>query len=292
MNPVYLCYSYDDVKIAGDVCEALKGHDIICWNDLDDEMARYYHLAVPGAVEYIQVVVLIFSSNASNSDRVKREIELAFQNTLPIIVFDADGSPLEGGLEFFLIRAPRIDASSNIHHAVGLLADDLNHLAVNLHSPAIYKPDITREGMVKPKAFYSAKNMNIKASQYVYLSYDDADLKFIASQIKQFKGMGVNFKHQLDSKIKNSSLLIVFISKDTYKSSKIKSDITEAISNDVGILLIHLDESEPDFGRMFNLKYGSRFRNAIKYSFYKSQLDELTYIGKCEEIFELFGVKK
>jgi hypothetical protein len=292
MNQVYLCYSHDDDKIAGDVCEALKDHDIICWNDIDDEMARYYHLAVPGAVDYIQAVVLIFSANASNSDIVRREIELAFENSIPIIVFDADGSSLVGELEFFLSRAPRIDATSNIHHAAGLLADDLNRMSVNLDSPAVFKPDITIEGMVKPKASFSDKSMNIKSSKYVYLSYDDADLEFIASQIQQLKVMGVNFKHQIDSKISGSSLLAAFISKNSYKSSKIKSDITEAISNDVGIMLIHLDDSKPDFGRMFNLKYGSKLKKAIKYSIHKQDMDELAYIDKCDEIFQLFGVKK
>jgi hypothetical protein len=259
---VYILYSNKDAEIAMQVCEAIESNDIKCWiasRDLDAQKDTIEQMA--NAVESAEHVVLIFSKNALKSHEV--EFAIGLSRTKDLIVLNVDGANL--GPDIFLgMDKPK----------------------------AVFKGTSDKFELKIPSLNVNETITKNSTSKYVYLSYDDSDLEYIASQIKQYKGMGVNFKHQIDSKIKDSSLIMVFISKDSSKSSKIREDIKSAISNDVGILLIHLDESEPDFGRMFNLKYGSKLKKAIKYSINKQEIDELTYIEKCDEIFQLFGVKK
>ena len=291
MNPnIYLCYSNKDYDIAVDVCKDLEQYSIEVWNDSRDDTAKYYTLDIACATDYVELIVLLFSSNANESDYVKKDIQLAFTHQIPVIVLNLDGSSYQSELQFFLGVSHQIIVYDGIHNAIELLAEDISRISHNPDRPAVFKPRIGIEGVNKPKAVFL--NNNDFTYSYAYLSYDDADLDFIDSQIQQYEFMGVNFKHQNGPIIKGSSLLVAFISKKSCKSQKIKNDIKRAVSRDIGILMIHLDDAEPDFGKMFENHYGSKFRNALKYSIYKQEMDELTYIDKCDEIFQLFGVKK
>ena len=292
-HEVYICCSDEDRKITKQVCEIFELNNITYWiasgDGISDENSMQNRI---DAINSAEKIVLILSRKAQESGKVLTDVDIAFSNLKPVIIFNVDNCSLNEEFRFFLAASPEINAGSNFHEALVLLVHGLKGDSYTPYVPDSFKPPQPK-GMAKPKASFSTKALKYRSTPpYIYLSYDDADLEFIASQIQQYKSMGVNFKHQIDSKIHDSSLLVVFISKDSCKSSKIKGDISKAISNDVGILMIHLDDAEPDFGRIFNLKYGSKFKNAVKYSIYKSELDELAYLDKCDEIFQLVGVKK
>ena len=286
-HDVYICYSSKDSEIANRVCEALEKSNIKCWiAPRNVEVGKDFSSQIKEAIESSKIVVLISSRNAYESHFVKEEIKYGDNIDKSIFVVNTDGC------------LPPDDFELSFRNVAGISdydqQDSLKHLANSIEhmfTEGIYKPDAYTTGIDKSKAIFSNKNNKFGPS-FIYLSYDNADLEFIESQIQQFKFMDVNFMHQIGSKIKDSALLVVFISKDSCSSSKIKDDIKKAVSGDIDILLIHLDDCEPDFGRMFNLKYGSKFEKAVKYSIYKSELDELAYIDKFDEIFQMFGVKK
>ena len=262
-HEVYISYSKKDSEIAMQVCEAIESNDIKCWiasRDLEAQKDPFEQTV--NAIESAENVVLIYSKNAMESKNVSNEISFALSNKINVIPLNIDGS--SEGPDFYIgankPKAKFRGTSDKFKLEIPSLNVNEN---IDKNSP----------------------------SEYVYLSYDGEDLEFMKSQINQYKSMGVNFKHQVASKIEDSTLLVVFISQNSNKSSKIKDDIIKAISNKIGILLIHLDDAEPDFGRIFNLKYGSKFKKSIKYSIFKPELDELSYIEKCDEIFQLFGVK-
>ena len=287
-HKVYISYSIKDAEIAIDICEAIESNDIKCWiaaRDLDSQKDPIEQRV--NAIESAENVVLIYSKNAMESAHVNNEIYHAVYKKIDVIVVNVDGSS-EGSDLYIGENKPKATFRG--------ISDEFKR-EIPFESYGENKPKATFRGPEKFKLEIPSLNVNETItkrsnSQYIYLSYDDADLMFISSQIKQFKSIGVNFKHQIDSKIKDSSLLVVFISKNSFNSSKIKDDITKAISNDVGILMIYLDNVEPDFGRLFNFKYDSKFKNAIKYSIFKQELDELSYMDKCDEIFQIFGVNK
>ena len=283
-HDVYICYSSKDGEIANHVCEALEQNNIRCWiAPRNIEVDNDFSSQIKDAIKNSKLVVLISSKNAYESHYVKEEIKYGISRDKWVFLVNTDDSLPSDDSELSyrnVAGSSDYDEQDSLMH----LANTINHM----FSEDRFKPNSYTTGIEKPKAKFSYKSV----SSFVYLSYDDADLEFVKSQINQYKIMGVNFKHQIESKIKDSALLAVFISENSNKSSKIKDDIIKAISNDVGIFLIHLDDAEPDFGRVFNLKYSSKFKKAIKYSIYKSKLDELSYIDKCDEIFQIFGVEK
>ena len=289
---VYICFCDEDSKIAKHVCEIFELNNITYWFAGDGNNNGNSVQNRTDAIRGAEKIVLILSGRAQESAKVLTEIDIAFSNMKSIIIFNNDKCSLKDEFRFFLAASPEIRAYSNFHESLVLLVYALKGDSYTPYVPENFRPPQPK-GMAKPKASFSNKTLKYRSTPpYVYLSYDDADLEFMKSQIQQYEMMGVNFTHKTDYKINDSSLLIVFISKDSCKSSKIKDDIIKAISNDVGILLIHLDDAEPDFGRIFNLKYSSKLKNAVKYSIHKQEMDELTYIDKCDEIFQLFGVKK
>lgn len=65
------------------------------------------------AINGAQVMVLIFSSHSKHSNFVNTEVDIAFTENIPILVFKIDESKLDGGLEFFLNNKHWLDAYPN-----------------------------------------------------------------------------------------------------------------------------------------------------------------------------------
>ena len=290
-HEVFISYSSKDSEIATKICEILEVNDVKCWfrqRDLKDN--ANYDLEVENAIVNSRAVVLVSSASSFESDSVRNDINVAYSSDVPIVSFKIDDFQdfLQDPL-FFLSVLQWIDGYPDVENSyVDLVMDVKKILEPGVPSPAVFKSphqitgvnNLTDDELKDPSSF-----------PYVYLSYDDIDLDLIAPQINQYESLEVNFTHDDDSQIEDCALLVAFISKDSRKSSKIKDDLIKAISNSIDILLIHTDDAEPDFGRLFKLRYGSKLKKAIKFSIFKSDLDELTYAEKCDEIFQLFGVK-
>lgn len=297
-HDVYICYSNKDREIADRVCESLEAENFSCWiaprNISSDES---FSDQIFAAIKDAKSFLLIFSDDAQKSIYVKREVEAAFSNNAPIIAVNIDGAVPEGDLAFLLSKAYWISASSDsIDEISKQLAEDLNVLLTEVLKAAYYKEKPRTEGIVKHKPEFYGENENVKRQYpkhaFIYLSYEKADLDFVNAQISQYESQEINFDHKNIDKIKDSSLLVVFVSKNSHKSSNIKKDVVNAISNGINILLVYLDDVEVNFGRLFKLRYASNFRDSIKFSIPKYEMDELSYIDKYDEIFQLYGVKK
>lgn len=112
-HEVYICYDEKDQLTADAICHVLEDNKIKCWlktrdlgvNDLVDEILE--------AINQAQVMVLIFSSHSKNSNYVNTEVDIAFTEKMPILVFKIDESKLDGGLEFFLNNKHWLDAYPN-----------------------------------------------------------------------------------------------------------------------------------------------------------------------------------
>ena len=290
-HDVYICYSTEDSEIANRVCEVLEQNNIRCWiyprNGISNED---FSKQIRNAVKNSKIVLLIFSTNSFKSHLIMNEIDMAFSSSIPVISFRIDEQDFQENNYFSLTVNHWIDGYPDIENSN--LVIDLKELLGNENHdmPTLYKPQEEIKGINNSILNENDSIENYSTSPYIYLSYDDKDLNFINGQINQYESQDVNFKEGDDYHIKDSALLVAFISKNSHKSSKIKNDIVKAISENVDILLVHLDDVKPDFGRLFRLRYGSKFKNSIKYSILKYELDEITYINKYSEIFKLYGV--
>ena len=106
---VYVCYDEEDKQVAEDVYSALKNRKLQCWmksQDVKEDVVK----EMMEAINNSYVMVLIYSARSKFSDYVNTEVDMAFSNKIPIMVFRTDDSKIDGALEFFLKQQPKFNA--------------------------------------------------------------------------------------------------------------------------------------------------------------------------------------
>jgi hypothetical protein len=83
---VFISYSSKDAKIAQTICEALEARGHGCWMaSRNVRPGENYQGAIVRAIGEAGVMVMVFSTNANNSDEIKKELALASQSKLNVI---------------------------------------------------------------------------------------------------------------------------------------------------------------------------------------------------------------
>lgn len=137
-----------------------------------------------------------------------------------------------------------------------------------------------REGIFK---HYVPLSGNDASSFSVYLSFDDVDSEFVSAEMKQYEHQKIDFTCNDSEMIPYSSLLIVFISRNSNRSAKISEEVKKALHHDVRVLAVYLDDVGCDFAEDHS---GLRAFSIDRY-----RLSELEYMDRYREIFQLFGFK-
>lgn len=112
-HEVYVCYSDEDKITADAICHVLEENKFKCWIKSRDAGTEHIADAIPKAISDSKILVLVFSKHAKKSNYVNTEIDMAFSNNIPIVVFKIDDSKLDGALEFFLENKHWLDAYPN-----------------------------------------------------------------------------------------------------------------------------------------------------------------------------------
>ena len=85
-GPVFISHSSRDVKVARDICDAIERRGMPCWiSGRDVGPGDNFGDAIVEAIERAKVMVLVFSTNANNSEEIKKEIALASQHRVTVI---------------------------------------------------------------------------------------------------------------------------------------------------------------------------------------------------------------
>jgi tetratricopeptide (TPR) repeat protein len=102
-HDVFVSYSIKDREVARAACAALEAAQVPCWiAPRDVPFGAEYAEALIDAIARCHLVVLVFSSNASQSPHVRREIERAVSKGKDILVFRCEDVPLGPALEYYL----------------------------------------------------------------------------------------------------------------------------------------------------------------------------------------------
>ena len=112
-HEVYICYSSRDKVTADAICHILEENKFKCWIKPRDVGVKHIAEEITDAIRASEIMVLVFSENAKQSNYVNTEVDLAFSSNKPILVFKIDNSKLDGGLEFFLENKHWLDAYPN-----------------------------------------------------------------------------------------------------------------------------------------------------------------------------------
>src|SRR5205823_13995229 len=102
-HDVFISCASADKSIADKVCAALEARQVRCWIAPRDVLAGVpYGEAIIGAIAASRILVLVFSSQANQSQQVMREVEGAVNKGLTIIPLRIENVAPSGSLEYFL----------------------------------------------------------------------------------------------------------------------------------------------------------------------------------------------
>ena len=110
-HDVFISYSSQDMKAAQAICHVLEQNEIRCWMaPRNIPPGSDYGDVIDDAIKSCKVVVVIFSETAAESQWVKGELNIAFEEQKTIIPFRLDNTPLKGQNRVMLNKTHWIDA--------------------------------------------------------------------------------------------------------------------------------------------------------------------------------------
>src|SRR5271170_8034589 len=84
--PIFISYSSKDQDIAETICKALESRGQNCWISCRDVRAGdNFQEAIVRALRAARVMLLVFTSNANNSDEIKKELVLAGRHRVTVL---------------------------------------------------------------------------------------------------------------------------------------------------------------------------------------------------------------
>lgn len=159
-HEVFISYSSKDVTAAQAVCHILEENGIRCWMaPRDIPPGAEYGDLIDDAIKSAAIVVILFSRFAKESDWVKGEINVAFEEQKVIIPFRIDDTPLTGQTRVMLNQRHWIDAypdyRSKFHDLLRAVSSSLGHDSQS-DGPELKQSDIFRKLFNKTTAWILA----------------------------------------------------------------------------------------------------------------------------------------
>jgi formylglycine-generating enzyme required for sulfatase activity len=102
-HDVFISYSHMDLEIAKKVCATLEEAGLRCWiAPRDIRAGKEWAEAIMDGIETSRAMVLVLSSHANQSQQVRREVQLAVGQNMPVIPFRIENTPPSQALKYFL----------------------------------------------------------------------------------------------------------------------------------------------------------------------------------------------
>lgn len=108
---VFISHSKSDRTIANAAVAKLEGHGIRCWiAPRDITPGLDWSAEIVEAIEHARVMVLIYSASSNASQQIKREVERAVSQGIPVVTFRLEDVPMNKSLEYFISTPHWLDA--------------------------------------------------------------------------------------------------------------------------------------------------------------------------------------
>jgi hypothetical protein len=125
---IFVSSSSKDAKIASSICMALEARGHRCWmSSRDVKPGENYQGAIVRAIRDAGVMVMVFSTNANNSDEIKKELALASQSRLLVIPVRAEDVLPSEDFTYELATRQWIDLFDNWERAIEQLGHQIDH---------------------------------------------------------------------------------------------------------------------------------------------------------------------
>ena len=233
------------------------------------------------------LMIVIYSGYSKDSGFVVSEVNIAFGEQIPILVFAIDESELDGDLLFFLNKKQWINAYPDCHgKSEQLISDSLKLLDIGQSSGESDDSSLLK----KPFKAYKGDN------PFIFISYAHRDAQLVFSEIRRFhdegypiwydQGLtpGQEWDDEIALALIGCSLLVVFISENSMASKNVQDEIKMALNRDIDIVPIYLEKTR--------LPPALELRLSTKQAIRKYNYDLEDYLSDCFKAFDKAGIPK
>src|SRR5580704_4838596 len=127
--PIFISYSSKDRDIAETICQALEVRGQNCWIACRDVGAgENFQEAIVRQLRSAKVMLLVFTSNANNSDEIKKELVLAGRHQVTVVPVRVEDVVPNDAFSYEFATRQWIDLYKNWEHEIELLASRLEHV--------------------------------------------------------------------------------------------------------------------------------------------------------------------
>ena len=106
-HDVYICYDKKDEHLSDELYELFEKNNIKAWSKSKDMPSGGSVDTITNAISESECFVLILGKSSKDTNYIMTELDIAFSNEVPIVVFDIDEGKSSKKLEF-LIRTQKV----------------------------------------------------------------------------------------------------------------------------------------------------------------------------------------
>ena len=152
---IFISYSSSDQKVAETICDALQARGFTCWISCRDiGPGENFQEAIVQAIRSVKLMLLVFTSNANNSNEIKKEIVLAGRYHLTVVPVRVEDVAPNDALAYEFATRQWIDLFKDWEHDIERLASQIGSLlaegpaVVGSKAPVAKKPLLQRYALV------------------------------------------------------------------------------------------------------------------------------------------------
>ena len=133
--PIFISYSSKDQQIAETIYQALEARGIGCWiASRDVRPGENFQEAIVKALRSAKVMLLVFTSNANNSDEIKKELVLAGRHRVTVVPVRVEDVVPNDAFAYELATRQWIDLFKDWERQIELLASRLGQILQSANS--------------------------------------------------------------------------------------------------------------------------------------------------------------
>jgi hypothetical protein len=141
--PIFISYSSKDEEVALTICRALEARGYDCWIAARNIGAgQNFQDAIPKALRAARLMLLVFTSNANNSEEIKKELALASQCRVTVIPVRVEDVVPNDAFAYEFATRQWINLFADWEREIERL---VSQIASNLGEPATPRPEVAEK---------------------------------------------------------------------------------------------------------------------------------------------------
>lgn len=149
--PIFISYSSKDQKSAEAICTAIENRGFSCWiASRDIGPGENFQAQVVRAIRNAKIMVLVFSSNANNSEEIKKELVLAGQSRLVVIPIRVEDVTPDDAFAYEFATRQWIDVFGDWEHAIQRVIHQIEGIVGKAAKPAVVTETVAAKSPQPP----------------------------------------------------------------------------------------------------------------------------------------------